>query len=95
MTGQKVSHRLRLAARWLNMAPLRNLKTWVFLFSVLLLVHHKSFAQEASLSNIIVTFFDLTNLSRSLGVDAESALREANTRFEQWFRAAEQKQVRE
>ena len=37
------------------MAPLRNLKTWVFLFSVLLLIHHKSFAQEASVSNVIVT----------------------------------------
>ncbi len=37
------------------MAPLRNMKTWVFLFSVLLLIHHKSFAQEASVSNIIVT----------------------------------------
>ena len=33
--------------------------------------------------------FDLTNLARGLGVDAESALREENTRFERQFRAAE------
>ncbi len=33
--------------------------------------------------------FDLAQLSRKLGVDAESALREANVRFEDWYRARE------
>ena len=33
--------------------------------------------------------FDLTNLARRLGIDAEGALREANARFEQQFRAME------
>ena len=33
--------------------------------------------------------FDLANLARGLGIDAESALREANTRFETRFRAME------
>jgi tetrapyrrole methylase family protein/MazG family protein len=33
--------------------------------------------------------FDLANLARDLGVDAESALREANVRFEERFRAKE------
>jgi MazG family protein len=33
--------------------------------------------------------FDLTNLARHLDVDAESALREANARFERQFRALE------
>lgn len=33
--------------------------------------------------------FDIVNLARGLGIDAESALREANTRFETRFRALE------
>jgi uncharacterized protein YabN with tetrapyrrole methylase and pyrophosphatase domain len=33
--------------------------------------------------------FDLANLARRLGLDAESALREANSRFERHFRAQE------
>jgi tetrapyrrole methylase family protein/MazG family protein len=33
--------------------------------------------------------FDVANLARNLGVDAESALREANSRFEEHFRALE------
>jgi len=37
------------------MTPLRNLKTWVFLLFLLLFVQQRSYAQDASLSNIIVT----------------------------------------
>ena len=33
--------------------------------------------------------FDLAQLSRKLDIDAESALREANARFEDWYRAHE------
>ena len=34
--------------------------------------------------------FDLANLARKLGIDAESALREANLSFEEQFRMTEE-----
>ena len=57
-------------------------------------VYSLSAGPEPASSAVIVgeLLFDLTNLARRLGVDAESALREENTRFEQQFRAAEQVQ---
>jgi uncharacterized protein YabN with tetrapyrrole methylase and pyrophosphatase domain len=52
-----------------------------------LLSAHTGATREQILGDLL---FKLTNMARLLGIDAESALREANVRFEEHFRKQEQ-----